>query len=650
MKKIITILAAVFIMTEIKAQCPVTITANPTIICSGDTSVLAASGASTYTWSANAGSVTTTSVAVTPTVNTTYTVTATSGTCTATQTVMVSVNPLPTVTVNSTTICAGNSTTLTAAGASTYSWSPGTGLSSTTGASVLANPTVTTNYTVTGMSSAGCVNTATSSVTVNPLPNITVNSPTICIGNSATLNAGGAITYSWNPGTGLSSTSGASVTANPTVTTSYTVIGTNTNGCVNAATFTVTVNTVMPTVTAVASATVVCPGTSAMLTAGGATTYTWSTNAGSATTATVSVSPTSTDTYTVTGDSLGCTSTETVTINVTNGPNVAVSSTPASCPLNNNGTATANGVGPGTVTYTWMPGGLNTPTISGLTPNVYTVTVNDASLCPTTATVAIANPGGGLQTTLAAGNQHNGNMFNITATNTTFITSFDCHLDTASAGAATDSVKIYYIPSTYVGQNANPGAWTYIGTANVVSAGIGVPTVVPINVNVSIPAGQTYGFYITRITATKFLKYTNGTAFGATFASNSDFAIKEGNGVVYPFGAIFPATGTGSRVWNGRVNFCNIVGVEQHLSTEISSIVYPQPMVDNATIKITGLNITGTITLKVFDAMGKLVKETSSTNTEEIKVSRDNMNDGMYFYNVYNDENKIVCKGKFMVQ
>ncbi|TDX83007.1 T9SS type A sorting domain-containing protein [Epilithonimonas xixisoli] len=68
-------------------------------------------------------------------------------------------------------ICSGSSTTLTASSATAYSytWSPATGLSSTTGASVVASPTATTTYTVTGNS--GLVTTTQNiTVTVNPAP------------------------------------------------------------------------------------------------------------------------------------------------------------------------------------------------------------------------------------------------------------------------------------------------------------------------------------------------------------------------------------------------------------------------------------------------------------------------------------------------
>ena len=90
--------------------------------------------------------------------------------CAIPATIDIVVNPLPTVTVSDQSICSGESTTLTASGADTYTWDPPAGLSATTGASVDASPASTTTYTVTGTDANGCQNTATATVTVNPLP------------------------------------------------------------------------------------------------------------------------------------------------------------------------------------------------------------------------------------------------------------------------------------------------------------------------------------------------------------------------------------------------------------------------------------------------------------------------------------------------
>jgi len=137
----------------------------------------------------------------------------------------------------------GGTTTLTASGASTYAWSPSTGLNSTTGAVVVATLAATTVYTVTGTNANGCTALATKTVTVGaPTVTVTPASAAICNGSSITLTAGGASTYVWSPSTGLSAATGSSVIASPTATITYSVTGTDAGGCTATAVKTVTVN------------------------------------------------------------------------------------------------------------------------------------------------------------------------------------------------------------------------------------------------------------------------------------------------------------------------------------------------------------------------------------------------------------------------
>lgn len=125
----------------------------------------------------------------------TISVSATKDGCTGSnQTMTITVNPSPVVGVNSESICNGSSVTLTASGADTYSWAPSTGLSATTGTSVSANPTSTTNYIVEGKSTAtGCTATATSTVTVKPVPSIVGSSsnPTACSSSTGYIELNG---------------------------------------------------------------------------------------------------------------------------------------------------------------------------------------------------------------------------------------------------------------------------------------------------------------------------------------------------------------------------------------------------------------------------------------------------------------------------
>jgi hypothetical protein len=221
---------------------------------------------------------------------------------------------LPTVTANAsgTTVCAGNSVTLTGGGATTYTWSGGV----TNVVSFV--PTATTTYTVTGTDINGCSNTATQTITVDTLPTVTANatSTSVCAGNSVTLTGGGATNYTWSSGV----TDGVSFV--PTATTTYTVTGTNAVGCTNTATKTIIVNT-LPTVTANASAAIVCLGNSVILSGGGASFYIWTGGVSDA----VSFIPLTNSTYTVTGTDLnGCTNSANTTITVNPTPTVIAQS------------------------------------------------------------------------------------------------------------------------------------------------------------------------------------------------------------------------------------------------------------------------------------------------------------------------------------
>jgi hypothetical protein len=102
-----------------------------------------------------------------------YQVEVISGACTATcNSAIVTVNALPTITTSggNVSVCQGFSTTLTATGGSTYSWSPSTDLNVTSGSVVVSTPSATRTYTITGTDDNGCSNTGSVTVTMNSLP------------------------------------------------------------------------------------------------------------------------------------------------------------------------------------------------------------------------------------------------------------------------------------------------------------------------------------------------------------------------------------------------------------------------------------------------------------------------------------------------
>ena len=228
----------------------ITVSATPTVttggstsICSGSSATLTAAGATSYVW--NPGALPGASVVVNPLVTTSYTVAGTTGACAGNSVRTITVNPTPTVTVNSSSICLGGSALLTAAGATTYTWNTGP-----TSNTISVSPVVTTVYTVTG-TTAGCTNAKTSTVTIVANPTVAVNSSTVCAGTAANLTASGATTYSWNTGAAT-----AAISVTPAVTTVYTVTGTS-GSCNNVKTSTVTVNA-LPGVTLTTASSTMC--------------------------------------------------------------------------------------------------------------------------------------------------------------------------------------------------------------------------------------------------------------------------------------------------------------------------------------------------------------------------------------------------------
>lgn len=304
----------------VKPDPVILVSANPSSICEGDGALLSASGLSSFLW--NPGGQTTSSILVTPAVTTTYTVAGNAANgCSGQMQVTVTVNALPQINALpvAISICSGDTVQLTAEGGISYSWSPAAGLSDPGIATPDASPLISTTYTVTGQNVAGCSAAATSQITVHPpvTSSGAANPPVICLGESTQLSVTGLATFNWLPGG--QTVSPVSVT--PLTSTVYTVTGIDNNGCEAVGTVVVTVEP-LPEVIASSLDTLICSGSTALLTASGnATQYIWSPGPYSG--SSITVAPADSTQFILTGILGNCIATDTLQVNVIPAPVVA---------------------------------------------------------------------------------------------------------------------------------------------------------------------------------------------------------------------------------------------------------------------------------------------------------------------------------------
>ena len=247
-------LSFLFIQANVKAQICVapppptnTTTASQQVICANRTATLSATSTGTVNWYSSPTSTMslgTGTTYITPALPAagTYTYYAQATTCTVSITrtpITVTVNPLPAVAVTSGSMCSGRSFTMTPSGASTYTFSSGSAIITTTlpaGASLAI-----VSQTVTGANAQGCTNSAVGSVTVYPLPNVSMSAAS----SNACVNSG-SITLTGLPAGGAFS--GTHVSANsftPATIGTFTPVysyTTSPTGCSNTASTSIVVS------------------------------------------------------------------------------------------------------------------------------------------------------------------------------------------------------------------------------------------------------------------------------------------------------------------------------------------------------------------------------------------------------------------------
>lgn len=146
--------------------------------------------------------------------------------------------------------------------------------------------------------------------------------------------------------------------------------------------------------------------------------------------------------------------------------------------------------------------------------------------------------------TYAGGNGQSGNMFNITAGGSDiYIAGLDLHV----SGGSAETWEVYTVPSTYVGNETNSGAWTLHDSGSVTAQGEDKPTGIAFSSALMVPSGTTIGVYVTLTTSVNII-YTNITSTVAL--AGTDMTLTLGVGKAYPFANTFQ-----NRAWNGTIYY-----------------------------------------------------------------------------------------------
>jgi gliding motility-associated-like protein len=382
-----------------------TVSVNSASICAGSSVTITAtptlSGVYSYSWMVPTGvtapgNVSSFSASVTGTYSVLITNTITNCTS-ASASGILTVNPIPSVTVNSATICAGYTTTITATtpsiGPHTYVWTvptgainPGNFNSLVTG--IAGNYSVVITNTTSNCSSS----IASGTITVNSLPIVSVNSASICSGSNALLTANpstiGTYSYAWTVPTGATNP-GNTASFSTTVAGTYSVVITNTTtNCSSlSASGTVAVSPI-PMVTVNNAS--VCAGSSTTITAtpslAGTYSYVWTVPAGSnnpGNSASFTASVAGTYSVIITNTSTNCVSVSASGILTVNPIPIVTLNSASICQAGTSVVLTSTPTFPGNYSYVWtVPTGATNPgnassIITGIA-GTYSVVITDA--------------------------------------------------------------------------------------------------------------------------------------------------------------------------------------------------------------------------------------------------------------------------------
>jgi hypothetical protein len=647
-------------------------------VCDGTAITQTVSGASTYSWS---NGFTTSAIVFTPTASAVFSVVGTAtNNCTAVITRSINVNANPTVTINggSVAVCNGAAVNFTAIGASSYAWvgGPNTNTANFT-------PTISGVYSVVGTGTNNCTNLASTSVTVNANPTLSITNTalTICDGAAVSFTISGANSYSWNTGS-ISNT----VSFTPSTSVVYSVTGTNTNNCTSLVTRSVTVNA-NPTLSVTNTALTICDGAAVSFTISGANSYSWNTGSISNT---VSFTPTASVVYSVTGTNTNnCTSSATRSVTVNANPTLSITNTALTiC----NGAAVSF-TALGANSYSWTNGPTtNTVSFTPTASVVYSVTGTNTNNCTSLATRSVTvntNPtvsisGGSVAICVGSGlnlsangaisyTWNNGTVaasLSVTPQTNTAYTVTGTNANGCAANAVTQ-VTVNQLPTVTINSSTTQvcagqiATLTAGGAATYTWNSIGVTTavnIVTLNITTTYTVvGRDNNNCTNTASATInaiALPVLNTSSSSSIICSGSSATLQAGgaatyswsNGTQAPQIVVSPTVNTTySVVGTSSLNCSATAIISQTVTTctglgELSNtageyVLYPNPAKTMVSVSFEHI---GSVEVKIFNAVGALLL-TESDYRANTKINIEALSKGIYFISV-SDLNRQVLK------
>ncbi len=594
-----------------------------------------------------------------------------------------------TMSVGSPTVCSGSCTTLTptVTGGTlpyTFIWSGGL-----FGVSPSACPSSTISYTVTVSDANGCTTSAVSTVATTSAPTVTVPaSATYCPGaivpSGVFSSTPAGATFVWTNSnvaiglavSGISSIpSFTAINAGPSSITSTITVTPTYAGCVGTPnTYTITVNPI-PTVTVSPSSTI-CSGACVTLSATttpGPSTYSWIGPAAFvATIASPIICPAIAGTYTVTASYAGCTATAITTVNIDGPITPNLSSTNTTGCVTCDGTATATPTG-GTAPYAYVwSNGTTTIPVPSMCAGTYSVTITDIAGCTATdSTTIFANNSAITNFTMVPDSTDPYNFFAFntsTGIGNSYSwdwgdgTAFSTTANPAHTWGSTGVMTVCLTVSNFL-----CGADTLCQTVNV--TGVPVSCLALFNIADDTINPDPNAHYVYNLSYGATLSYFWDFGDGTTSSSMTPSHVYSGTGPyllclsvdngagctdmfcdsLISADSLNRSSGTMQIIVHNGPSFQGLTTgiVDQESITTVS--VSPNPFSENTTFIIQSDKINEKYSFELLDVLGKKVKTLNGISEKQFEISRNGLQNGVYFYKIYSAES-IVGIGKLVIE